>query len=110
MEANNNNLPPFYDVLKVAPGNYIPLDHMTYGADDPHAHLLPIKKIYEVNVDANYPYVDHSFKFKFLNWFYYFNARWIVDPLNRFRYGFKMRGKENITKNMDKLQGGALTI
>ncbi len=83
---------------------------MTCGTDDPHAHLLPIKKIYDVNVDANYPYVDNSFKFKFFNFLYYFQARFVVDPLNRLRYGFRLKGMENLKKYKEQLKGGALTI
>ncbi len=111
MDSQKRVLPSYFATLKVKEGNFIPTgDYMTCGTDDPHAHLLPIKKIYDVNVDANYPYVDHSFRFKILNWFYYTQARYLVDILNRFRYGFKLKGMENVTKNMDKLQGGALTI
>ena len=111
MDSQERVLPSYFATLKVKEGNFIPTgDYMTCGTDDPHAHLLPIKKIYDVNVDANYPYVDHSFRFKLLNWFYYTQARYLVDILNRFRYGFKLKGMENVTKNMDKLQGGALTV
>ncbi len=111
MASEERVLPEYYKTLKVKEGNYIPTgDYMTCGTDDPHAHLLPIKKIYDVNVDANYPYVDNSFKFKFFNFLYYFQARFVVDPLNRLRYGFRLRGMENLKKYKEQLKGGALTI
>lgn len=111
MASEERVLPEYYKTLKVKEGNYIPTgDYMTCGTDDPHAHLLPIKKIYDVNVDANYPYVDNSFKFKFFNFLYYFQARFVVDPLNRLRYGFRLKGMENLKKYKEQLKGGALTI
>lgn len=110
MPVNTQAQPPYYDRLKLREGGYVPLEHISYGGDDPHAHLLPIKKIYDVNVDATYPYVDHSLRFRVLNWLYYFQSKTLIEFMNKFRYGFKMRGKENITRNMDKLRGGAMTV
>ncbi len=111
MTEIKNQLPPLYDKLVMEEGGYVPTgDYVKYGGEDPHAHLLPIKKIYEVNVDANYPYVDNSLKFKIKNWLYYFQASALIDYLNKFRYGFRIKGKENITKNMDKFPKGALTV
>ena len=43
-------LPPLYDQLKVEPDRYIPLEHISYGEDDPHAHLLPVEQLYDANV------------------------------------------------------------
>ena len=110
MTEKDTKQPPLYDKLKVEPDRYVPTgDFVSYGGDNPHAHLLPIKKIYEVNVDANYPYVDNSLRFRILNWLYYFQSKTLIVFLNKFRYGFKMRGQENIKNNMNKLRGGAMT-
>ena len=103
MTEKDTKQPPLYDKLKVEPDRYVPTgDFVSYGGDNPHAHLLPIKKIYEVNVDANYPYVDNSLRFRILNWLYYFQSKTLIVFLNKFRYGFKMRGQENIKNNMNK--------
>ena len=109
---NGAQLPPYYDQLEVEPDRFVPTDptYVKYGQEDPHAHLLEIKQIYDVTVDANYPFVDNSLRYKLMNFFYYFNAAVIVNPLNMLHYGFKMRGQENITRNMDKLTGGAMSV
>lgn len=107
---DGKQLPPLYDQLELEDDRYVPLEHISYGDENPHAHLLHVEKIYDVNIDANYPYVDHSLRFKVLNWLYYFQSMTLIEFLNKFRYGFKMKGKENITRNKEKLKGGALTV
>ncbi|MBQ3635458.1 MAG: 1-acyl-sn-glycerol-3-phosphate acyltransferase [Bacteroidales bacterium] len=109
-EATHREMPPLYDQLEVEEGRYVPLDHIMYGGEDPHAHLVPFERIYEEGVDENYPYVDNSAKFKRLNWLYYFQSKTLIKFLNYFRYGFRMRGKKNITGNMDILKDGAMTV
>ena len=107
---NKQKLPPLYDQLEVENDRYVPLDHISYGGENPHAHLLPVKKIYEVQLDENYPYVDHSTRFKVLNFLYYFQSMTLIKFLNWFRYGFRVRGKENIAKNMKYFEKGAMTV
>lgn len=105
-------LPPLYDKLTVEPDRYIPLEHISYGegTDDPHAHLLGVDQIYESNVGHDYPYIDHSFYYKWWNFLYYLQSRTLINFLQYFRYGFRLRGKENITKNKHLFKNGAMTV
>lgn len=103
-------LPPLYDQLKVEPDRYIPLEHISYGADDPHAHLLPVEQLHKAEVGHDYPYIDHSFYYKFWNFLYYLQSRTLINFLQYFRYGFRLRGKENIKKHKELFKNGAMTV
>ena len=106
----SQQLPPLYDKLEVEPDRYIPLEHISYGGDDPHAHLLPVDEIYESNVGHDYPYIDDSWYYKIWNFLYYLQSRTLINFLQYFRYGFRLRGKENIKKNKELLKNGAMTV
>lgn len=106
----SEKLPPLYDQLTVEPDRYIPLDHMAYGEDDPHAHLLPVDQLYDTEVGHDYPYIDHSFHYKLWNFLYYLQSRTLINFLQYFRYGFRLRGKENIKKNKELFKNGAMTV
>lgn len=103
---------PRYDALEVEPGRFVPTDtaYVKFGGDDPHQHLLQHPAVHQVTVDENYPYEDNSWRFKLLNWFYYWNAKWIVLPLDYLRYGYRIRGLENVKNNKELFKQGGLTI
>ena len=46
---------------------YIPETGINY-PDQPDAHILEKKKLRDVIVDKNYPFIDKSFKGRLLNW------------------------------------------
>ncbi|MCQ2192983.1 MAG: 1-acyl-sn-glycerol-3-phosphate acyltransferase [Paludibacteraceae bacterium] len=105
-------LPPLYDQLEVEPDRYIPLEHISYGGDDPHSHVLNPDNEAEAEalVGSDYPYIDHSFYYKFWNFLYYLQSRTLINFLQYFRYGFRLKGKENITKNKHLFKNGAMTV
>lgn len=106
----SQQLPPLYDKLKVEPDRYVPLEYISYGGENPHAHLLPVDEIHETEVGHDFPYIDNSFYYKFWNTMYYLQSRLLINVLQYFRYGMRIRGKENIKKHKDELKNGAMTV
>lgn len=100
-----------YQDLATEKNVYIPDVGIDYPEDDPYARLY--KPVYDRNVvvDANYPYLNNSLKYRFFNW-----SMW--DLLLKFGLGLKLRiqmglrfkGRENLKKYKDVLSGGAITI
>ena len=100
-----------YQDLATEKNVYIPDVGIDYPEDDPYARLY--KPVYDrdVVVDANYPYLNNSLKYRFFNW-----SMW--DLLLKFGLGLKLRiqmglrfkGRENLKKYKDVLSGGAITI
>lgn len=100
-----------YQDLATEKNVYIPDVGIDYPEDDPYARLY--KPVYDRNVvvDANYPYLNNSLKYRFFNW-----SMW--DLLLKFGLGLRLRiqmglrfkGRENLKKYKDVLSGGAITI
>lgn len=103
---------PLYDRLRVEPGRYVPTDpaYVKWGVDDPHQHLLEHPDVHPVTVDESYPYEDDSPKFRRLNRFYYWNAKWVVRPLNYLRYGYRVRGLDTVRRHAELFKQGGLTV
>lgn len=88
---------------------YIPETGINY-PDQPDAHILEKKKLRDVIVDKNYPFIDKSFKGRLLNWSVYlgiFTIMFIVHPI---MYGLKIKGRKNLRKNRKLFKNGAITI
>ena len=111
-----------YIDLKVTPGTYVPPVVMDYPEDDPYVGLY--KPIYDrpyPEVDANYPYVDDSFKNRLRIWFGYNVVLRILGAILRIKYGlrWKMEGDKRwsrcswtLRKRLRQydLNNGAITV
>ena len=100
-----------YIDLKVVPGTYVPPVKMDYPEDDPYVGLY--KPVYDRDypaIDANYPYVDDSWRNKLrLFW-----AAWVVLPLLglilRVKYGLRWTFEEPLSTYKKELANGAITV
>jgi 1-acyl-sn-glycerol-3-phosphate acyltransferase len=73
-------------------------------------HMIEVKKIREVTLDENYPYLQKGFVFGCKRAIYWLGVNLIVFPLLRITHGLKIYGKENLKKHKDELKDGAITI
>ena len=87
-----------YKDLKVTPGTYVPPVTLDYPEDEPYVGLY--KPVYDREfpaVDANYPYVDDSFRSRLrMGWGYFFVLR-LLSVVLRIKYGlrWKMEGDKH---------------
>ena len=100
-----------YEELKVGEGVYVPQLGIEYPEDNPYEQLVHPKFTSKFVADENYPYVDDSFRFRFLN-------RLLVPIIVRFlmrimlhvKMGLRYKGRENLCKYKKELAGGVITI
>jgi len=88
---------------------YVPQLNLTY-PDQPDAHMLDVKFVRDVTVDANYPFLDLSFKFNFWRFLVYLTIFLPGAIIVRIRGGLKIEGRKNLRKNKKLLKNGALTV
>lgn len=100
-----------YQDLATEKNVYIPDVGIDYPEDDPYARLY--KPVYDRNVvvDANYPYLNNSLKYRFFNWsMWNLLLRFGLGLKLRIQMGLRFKGRENLKKYKDVLSGGAITI
>ncbi len=100
-----------YAELETEPDVYIPDMGIDYPEDDPYARLY--KPVYDRNVvvDENYPYLNDSKKFRFLNWSMWGLLLKVGLGIKlHVQMGLRFKGRENLKKYKDVLAGGAITI
>lgn len=73
-------------------------------------HMITVKKIREVVLDENYPYLQKGFIFGCKRFVYFLGVNLIVFPLLRVTHGLKIYGKENLKKHRSELKSGAITV
>ncbi|MBQ6977542.1 MAG: 1-acyl-sn-glycerol-3-phosphate acyltransferase [Paludibacteraceae bacterium] len=79
-----------YTDLEVTEGTYVPPVKIDYPEDDPYVGLY--KPVYDrpyPEVDANYPYVDDTWRNKLRIWFGYRIVRPILGVMLRLKYGLR---------------------
>ncbi|MDR1869404.1 MAG: 1-acyl-sn-glycerol-3-phosphate acyltransferase [Treponema sp.] len=87
---------------------YVPQLGIVY-PDKPDEHILALKQIREIKVDENYPFLDKSFKFRFMRGLMYLGIITIVFPLSPLIYGLKIEGRKILRKNKKLFKNGAMT-
>lgn len=100
-----------YVDLQVADGTYVPPVKMDYPEDNPYEGIY--KPVYDrpfPAVDADYPYVNNSLKYKLQTWYGYHILLRLLTISLRVRYGLRWVGRENLKKYKSELKGGAITI
>ena len=97
------------DELILDEGVYAPDLGIRYPETTDQPMLFP-KKVNDIKVDENYPYLDNSFKAKFFHYAIYAGIFLLVFPLQKIRYGLRIKGRSNLRKNKALLKNGAMTI
>lgn len=73
-------------------------------------HMIEVKHLRDVTVDANYPYVRKDWKFKFLRVIYWLAQVLIMPWLLKITHGLRVYGRKNLRKHKKELKDGAITI
>lgn len=73
-------------------------------------HMITVEHLRDVNVDANYPYLDKSFRFKVIRSLYWLAVTTVVFPVMRFSHGLKIYGRKNMKKHKEEFKNGAITV
>ena len=87
---------------------YVPQLGIVY-PEKPDDHMVEFKKIREVIIDENYPFMDKSFKFTFMRYLQYLGIFTIVFVACPIRYGLKIKGRNILRKHRELLKNGAMT-
>ena len=88
---------------------FIPETGITY-PEKPDQPMFEPKRIRKVVLDEKYPYLDKSFFARLRHVAIYAGIFALVFPVQRIRYGLKIVGRENITKNKKLFKNGAVTV
>jgi 1-acyl-sn-glycerol-3-phosphate acyltransferase len=88
---------------------YVPQLNIVY-PEKPDEHIVTYKFFRDVKVDENYPFLDKSFKFKFIRFFMHIGIYTLVFFLNPLLYGLKIEGRKNLRKHKKLFKNGAMTI
>ena len=73
-------------------------------------HMITVKKIRNVTLDENYPYLQKGLLFGCKRVLYWLGINLLVFPLLRVSHGLKIYGKENLKKYRSELKNGAITV
>ena len=66
-----------YKMMEVRDSEYVPDVEDDFPEDDPFVHKLVYEDIYNEVFDENYPYLDHSWKWKIHHWICLLQAHFI---------------------------------
>ena len=73
-------------------------------------HYLKIKKNRGIVFDADYPYIDTSRKFRFVDFLVRVALRTVVFPAAYIRLGLRIEGKKNLKIHRAELEHGAVSV
>lgn len=100
-----------YQEMELEEGRYLADTHREYPEDNPFRKMIPINRVRKLVFDENYPYLHRKgFKYWFNHLLNYSVAFTLCRPLNFIKYGMRIRGRQNITKNRKLFKNGAITI
>lgn len=101
-----------YREMELVAGEYVPDIDVEYPTDDSSRKIAEVR--YDgresAPIDENYPYLDRSWRFKINYWINRILCIIFVIPMNRLRYGLKIKGKENLKPYKKLLKDGAMTV
>jgi len=78
--------------------------------EKPDEHMVPFRVVRDTKVDENYPYLDKSFKFKFMRFLLHAGIFCVVFLLSPIRFGLRIEGRKNLRKHREVLRNGAMTV
>lgn len=90
-------------------GVYIPRPLSSFPAD-PWAYTVNTAPVCDVDIEHGYPFLDKSFKARLMRALVYLGIFCLVFPLHKIRYGLRIVGRRNITRNKALFRNGALTV
>ena len=88
---------------------YVPELGIVY-PDKPDEHMVPFKVLHERIVDEHYPFLDKSFRFRFMRGLMHLGIYTIVFTLAPLRFGIKIEGRDILRKHKKLLKNGAMTV
>jgi len=93
----------------VKPGVFVPpvVEEFPENPNDP---WIQPEIIYPTDFENDYPFWDRSFKQRTMSNLIYLGMVVVVFPLQKIRYGLKIKGRKNLRKNRKLLKNGALTV
>ena len=111
MSKDCSSFGPAYRNFKVREGVYVPEPTVDFPADNPFTRMTPIRgELKDIQFDETYPYLDKSLKFRIWHLLIYL-ATWIAAfPVNRIRYGLRIKGRDKIRKNRKLFANGVMTV
>lgn len=90
-------------------GVYVPPTEISY-PKVPDEPIITTKILRNITLDEHYPYLDKSFGARLRHFGIYLGIFCLVFPIQKIRYGLKIKGRGNIKKNRKLLSQGALTV
>jgi 1-acyl-sn-glycerol-3-phosphate acyltransferase len=88
---------------------YVPQLGIVY-PDKPDEHMYEIKEVHDVIIDENYPFLDKSFKFRFMRKLMYLGIFTLMFVLCPLRLGLKIEGRHILRKHRKLFKNGVMTI
>ena len=76
----------------------------------PDEHMVELKVTHEVTVDENYPFLDKSFRFRFMRGLMHLGIFTLVFTLSPLRYGLRIEGRKILRKHKELFKNGAMTV
>lgn len=77
---------------------------------DTDKHYLEVKKNRGIVFDEKYPYVDHSFGFRFRQWLIRILLYVVVFPLDWIRLGLKTKNRKNLRRYKSIIKQGVISV
>lgn len=104
-----------YKEFKIKEDAYLPRTPEQFPMDDPFQRLVKVETVQQTGkkllvFDETYPYVDHSWSYKWERFKAFFVLFFAVASINRFKYGLKIEGKKNLKGYKKLLKDGAVAI
>ena len=101
-----------YAQMKTVEGEYIPEVDIEYPVDDSASRVVKVRYDgREVEaLDEHYSYLDDSFSFKIQHLINRIGMRLFLVPMNRLRYGLRIKGRENLKPFRRQFRSGAITV
>ena len=78
--------------------------------EDTSSHYLPVVEKKKIVFDENYPYVDNSFKYRFVRALSRIPLFLVVFLVQRIRMGYIVKGRKNIRKNKKLIKNGIISV
>lgn len=97
--------------LEVKNGVFVPDMGLQYDEHDPYVRMY--KPVYDrvCKVDEHYPFVNDTFKYRFLNWSMYLLVLKIAERIYlHLNAGLRFKGRDNLRKYSKQLKGGYISI
>lgn len=100
-----------YKEMELAPGVYVPDMGIAYPEDDPMTRIVPVKKVRDIKADESYPFVDNSFKAKFMrNFAYIFVVGFALRIYCFVCLGLRINGRDVLKRYSKELSKGAVSV